>query len=241
MEFRFVQAMDCRTGKQKRGKDIIISRMEQIFRLSLWVIQRRLRRVWGRSAVTATGILAAVVLLSATALYSQVLAEAGVRHTLFSESQSSLHVQVLAQNRPLGPEDYGELRSIAERTAQQRIGYLTVGQERFGRTQVGMPVTTNPERRAPPLSSPSGRPFFMTGFAEHSRIIEGKWPQENGVSGPSGVELEAVVGRRVANDMGYEVGTRLHIIPFRAAPEQRIILNIVGVAAPIDPPRASGG
>ena len=235
MEFRFVQAKDCRTGKQKLGKDIIIPRMEQIFRLSLWVIQRRLRRVWGLSAVTATGILAAVVLLSATALYSQVLAEAGVRHTLFSESQSSLHVQVLAQNRPLGPEDYGELRSIAERTAQQRIGYLTVRQERFGRTQVGMPVTTNPERRAPPLSAPSGRPFFMTGFAEHSRIIEGSWPQGDGVAGPSGVELEAVVGRRVANDMGYEVGTRLHIIPFRTAPEQRIILNIVGVADPIDP------
>ena len=209
--------------------------MTQLFQLSLWVMRRRLRGSWGLSTVTALGILTAVVLLSATALYSMVLAEAGVRHSLFSEPPGSLHVQVLAQNRPLGPEDYGELRYIAEKTVQQRIGLLTVGQERFGRTQIGMSVSANPEPRTPPLGAPSGRPFFMTGFEEHSRILEGNWPQRSGTVVPGGVEMEAVVGRRVANDMGYEVGTRLFITPFRTAPEQRIILNIVGIVDPINP------
>ena len=214
--------------------------MIQLFRLSLWVMRRRLTRTWSLSAVTALGILTAVVLLSATALYSMVLAEAGVRHALFSEPPGSLHVQVLAQNRPLGPEDYGELRRIAENTVERRIGLLTVAQERFGRTQVGMALTTNPEPRTPSLGAPSGRPFFMTGFEEHSRILEGNWPYaltdvRSGTAGPAGVEMEAVVGRRVANDMGYEVGTRLFITPFRTAPEERIILNIVGIADPIDP------
>ena len=209
--------------------------MMQLFQLSLWVMRRRLRGSWGLSAVTALGILTAVVLLSSTALYSKVLAEAGVRHTLFSEQPGSLHVQVLAQNRPLGPEDYGQLRAIAESTVERRVGLLTVGQERFGRTQVGMALTTNPELRTPSLGAPSGRPFFMTGFEEHSRILEGNWPQRSGTAGPEGVELEAVVGRRVANDMGYEVGSRLFITPFRTAPEQRIILNVVGIADPIDP------
>ena len=214
--------------------------MIQLFRLSLWVMRRRLRGSWGLSAVTALGILTAVVLLSATALYSMVLAEAGVRHALFSQPPGSLHVQVLTQNRPLGPADYGELRNIAEKTVQRRIGDLTVGQERFGRTQVGMALTTNPEPRTPSLGAPSGRPFFMTRFEEHSRILEGNWPYahtdaRSGTAGPGGVEMEAVVGRRVANDMGYAVGTRLFITPFSTAPEERIILNIVGIADPIDP------
>ena len=209
--------------------------MMQLFQLSTWVMRRRLRGSWGLSAVTALGIMTAVVLLSATALYSKVLAEAGVRHALFSEQPGSLHIQVLAQNRPLGPEDYGQLRSIAEETAERRIGPLAVGQERFGRTQVGMALTTNPEPRTPSLGAPSGRPFFMTGFEEHSHILQGNWPQRSGMSGPGGVELEAVVGRRVAKDMGYEVGSKLFITPFRTAPEQRIILNIVGIADPIDP------
>ncbi len=209
--------------------------MMQLFRLSLWVMRRRLRSAWGMSALTALGVLSAVVLLSSTALYSRVLAEAGVRHALLSESPTSLDIQALAQNRPLGPEDYAELRGIAEAAIEQRIGSLVVGQERFGRTQPGMALTTNPAPQMPPLGSPSGRPFFMTGFAEHSRILEGAWPRTGGVSGPSGVEMEAVVGRRVANDMGYEVGTRLFITPFRSSPEERITLNIVGVADPIDP------
>ncbi len=190
--------------------------------------------------MTALGIFTAVIMLSATALYSAALAEAGVRHALFSEQPGSLHIQILAQNRPLGPEDYAELRGIAEETAQRRIGLLTVNQERFGRTQTGMAVTTNPVPRSSSLGAPSGRPFFMTGFVEHSRILEGNWPRTHtsaggGTSGPDGVEMEAVVGRRVAKDMGYEVGTKLFITPFRAAPEKRIILNIVGVADPIDP------
>jgi hypothetical protein len=209
--------------------------MIQLLRLSLWVMRRRLRSAWGLTGVTALGILSAVTLLSATALYTQALAETGVRHALFSQPPTGLHVQALAQNRPLGPEDYEELRGVADEAIQRRIGNLKVGQERFGRTQAGMPLTTNPAQQPPPLGSPSGRVFFMTGFAEHSRLLEGNWPQRGGMASENEVELEAVIGDRVANDMGYEVGTRVYITPFRAAPEQRIVLNVVGVATPINP------
>ena len=206
-----------------------------LFRLSLWVMRRRLRTAWVLTAVTALGILAAVTLLSATALYSQALAEAGVRHALFSQPPSALHVQALAQNRPLGPQDYAELRGVAEEAIQRRIGNMTLSQERFGRTQAGMPLTTNPAQQPPPLGAPSGRLFFMTGFAGHSRLLEGNWPQTGGKTASGGVELEAVVGQRVANDMGYEVGERLYITPFRSAPEERIVLNVVGIVEPVDP------
>ena len=74
----------------------------------------------------------------------------------------------------------------------------------------------------------------MTGFSEHSRLLEGRWPDSGGSMGPDGAELEAVVGQKVANDMRYETGDRLFITPFLSAPEERILLNIVGVAAPID-------
>ena len=210
------------------------SYMTNMLHLSLWVLRRRLRQAWGLTAVTALGVLAAVILLSATALYSQTLAESGVRHGLFSQSATAMHVQVLAQNRPLGSEDYLELRNLAEAAIDQRIGNLTVGQERFGRTQAGMTLTTNPSQQPPPLGAPSGRVFFMTGFIEHSRIVSGRWPEAVGTSGPEGVELEAVVGRRVANDFGYELGDRVYVTPFRSEPSERIVLNVVGVVEPKD-------
>ena len=209
--------------------------MKEIFRLSLWVMRRRLHSAWGITAVVSLGVLSAVILLVATALYSDVLAEAGVRHSLYSQPQTSLHAQVLVHNRPLNPEDYAELRGAAEEVVERRIGHLATEVQRLGRTQAGMAATTNAEAKPPPFGSPSGRPFFLTGFVEHSRLLDGRWPRNAGNSGPSGVELEAVVGDRVANDFGYTVGTRLYITPYRAAPDERIVLNIVGIAAPIDP------
>ena len=75
----------------------------------------------------------------------------------------------------------------------------------------------------------------MTGFTEHSRLVEGEWPLGNGAAGPGGAELEAVIGERTAKDMGYGVGSRLYITPFPAAPEERIILDVVGLARPHRP------
>ncbi len=209
--------------------------MDKGYPISLFLIRNRLRSSWGSLLVVSLGTLTAVVMLSAVALYSDVLAEAGVRYGLFSRSQTSLNIQILVQNRPLGPEDYAELRSVAEENVRERVPSLATNVERYGRTQAGMPATTNPESQPPPLGSPSGRPFFMTGFMEHSRLLDGSWPQDPGRSGPYGVELEAVVGDELANDFGYSVGTRIYVTPFPLTPEERVVLTVVGVAAPVDP------
>ena len=201
----------------------------------VFLIRNRLRTSWGSLLVVSLGILTAVLMLSAMALYSDVLAEAGVRYGLFDRSQTSLNIQIIVQNRPLGPADYAELRNLAEERVGQRVGFLATGVERYGRTQAGMRATTNSESQPPPLGSPSGRPFFMTGFTEHSRLLEGRWPSSPGKSGPQGVEIEAVVGEEVADDFGFTVGARVYVTPFPTAPQERITLTVVGIAAPIDP------
>ena len=187
------------------------------------------------TAATALGILAAVVLLSATALYSRVLAEAGVRHALFSEPPGGLNVQILSENRSLAPGDYEQLQQVFESSIDQRLGELVTHFERFGRTQAGMPVTTRPDQRPPPVVTLAGRPFFMTGFADHAELVQGTWPREPGTMGPDGVVLQAVVGQSVANDQRYEIGDRIYITPFRSSPEERIMLDIVGLVIPADP------
>ena len=209
--------------------------MHQLFQLSFWLTRRRRRDSWGLTAATSLGILAAVVLLSATSLYSDLLAEAGVRYALYSQDRSTLDVQVLSENRSLGDEDYQRLRGVAESTIDQHLGAIRTHVERFGRTQWGMPLTTDPDQPPPPVTTVSGRPFFMTGFREHSRLVEGNWPQEPGGSGPAGVELQSVIGQLAASEMGVEVGSKLYITPFRSLPQERIVLTIVGLATPLDP------
>ena len=230
--------------------------MHQLFQLSFWLTRRRLRDSWGLTAATSLGILAAVVLLSATSLYSDLLAEAGVRYALYSQDRSTLDVQVLSENRSLGDEDYQRLREVAESAIDQHLGTIRThggatghaddalsrqlnGVERFGRTQWGMPLVTGPDQPPPPVTTVSGRPFFMTGFRDHSRLVEGSWPlpgsKTAGVSGPSGVELQAVMGQLAASELGVGVGDKLYITPFRSSPQERIVLTIVGLAVPLDP------
>ena len=214
--------------------------MHQLFQLSFWLTRRRLRDSWGLTAATSLGILAAVVLLSATSLYSDLLAEAGVRYALYSQDRSTLDVQVLSENRSLGDEDYQQLREVAESAIDQHLGAIRTQVERFGRTQWGMPLATDPDQPPPPVTTVSGRPFFMTGFREHARLVEGSWPQGpgsnlGGGAGPAGVELQSVIGQLAASEMGVEVGSKLYITPFRSSPQERIVLTIVGLATPLDP------
>ena len=211
------------------------SAMSQILQLSGWIARRRLRQSWVLTVATAIGILAAVVLLSATALYSRVLSEAGVRYALYSQPPNSLDIQIISQNRSLAPEDYGPLRQVAESAIELRFGELSTRVERFGRTQAGMPLATDPSERPPPVTTLAGRPFFMTGFPEHTVLVEGSWPQEPGIAGPTGVHLQTVVGERTAKDRRYAVGDLIYITPFRSSPEERIVLEIVGVVSPADP------
>ena len=214
--------------------------MHQLFQLSLWLTRRRLRDSWGLTAATSLGILAAVVLLSTTSLYSDLLAEAGVRYTLYSQDRSTLDVQVLSENRSLGEDDYRQLREVAESAIDQHLGAIRTDVERFGRTQWGMPLATDPDQPPPPVTTVSGRPFFMTGFREHARLVEGRWPlpglnRDVGEPGPSGVELQSVMGQLAASELGVGVGSKLYITPFRSSPQERIVLDIVGLAVPLHP------
>ena len=221
------QRADWRVGRYNLG-------MQHLFQLSFWLTRRRLRNSWGLTAATSIGILAAVVLLSTASLYSDLLAEAGVRYTLYSQDPSVLDVQILSENRSLEEDDYRQLEEVANTAIDRHLVNIRTHVERYGRTQWGMPLTLDPDQLPPPVTTVSGRPFFMTGFRKHSQLVDGTWPRDAGSAGPSGVELQAVLGQQAAKEMGLGVGSRLYITPFRSSPEERIVLSIVGLATPLD-------
>ena len=206
--------------------------------LVYWLLRRRLRYSWGLLILTSFGILAAVTLMSTGAMYSRVLGEAGLRHSLASFSPQVLNAQIIAQNRPLDPADYRPLSEAVEETSELRVGHLQRGIERFGRVQTGLPSSNRPVR-VRSADGPSGRPFFMTGFQDHSHLTQGDWPQTPGIAGPEGVEIDAVMGARAARTLGIQLGSQVYVWPFqgfsRGSSIERIALNIVGLAEPNDP------
>ena len=200
-----------------------------------WLLTRRLRSYWGLLAITSFGILAAVTLMAVGAVYSRALAEAGIRHTLATKDPTALDTRVLVQHRPLGPADYRKLRRDIEDTTQTRLGYMIREIQRFGRTDSTWPLATSPDVALPPRDSTLGRPFFLTGFQKHSRLVEGKWPQIAPARSSKGLEMEAVVGAQSAASLGLETGSRVSVFPFGSDPSERIVLTLVGLVEAIDP------
>ncbi len=200
-----------------------------------WLVLRRLRSSWALLAITSFGILAAVTLMSVGAVYSQVLAEAGLQHTLATIDQRVLNVWVLVQNRPLGLADYQRVRSEAEQISQSRLGHLLRGMERLGQTQGNLPVVFQNDGSGPNSASPMGRPFFLTGFQQHARIIEGRWPEKPPVLRDKGLDMEIAIGRQTAVTMGLRVDSQIFLVPFSSDPSEVIALTVVGLMEVVDP------
>ena len=204
----------------------------QLMSLIFWLLYRRLRHSWLLLVVTSFGILASVTIMATGALYSRALGEAGLRHSVSSFSPEVHDVQVISQNRPLGLTDYLPLQKLVDQTANDRLGDFLVKTERFGRTQPNLTLLDSLE--SPILGSPSGRPFFLTGFEEHTNLAKGQWPASGALQDPNKQgDIETVLGSESARKMGYDVGDRIFLIPSRGSPE-RVTFRVVGLADPID-------
>ena len=202
----------------------------QLLSLVYWLLRRRLGHSWLLLPVTSFGILASVTIMSTGALYSRALGEAGLRHVLASFSAEAHNISVMVQNRPLGRADYVPLVNLAQEASNTRLGPMLEDTERFGRTQPNLSLLRTPNQNT--FGAPAGRPFFLTGFAEHTRLIQGRWPETWDPQGQG--DIETVIGARTSEQMAYEVGDRIFLAPIRGSPE-RIPLVVVGLAEPTDP------
>ena len=199
-----------------------------------WLLRRRIRSSWPLLAITSFGIVTAVTLMSVGAGYSRVLAEGGLRHTLAATSPRVLNVHLITQNRPIGARDYAQLRSAVEGSSESRLGYMTRAIERYGFLQGSVRMLLTQSDESPPSDAPIGRPFFLTGFQEHSTLVEGRWPLESPVIDGDGLSIEAALGKDAARQFGVKPGSRIELYPFTNDPSQRIIVTITGTAEPND-------
>ena len=206
-------------------------------RALLWLFPRRLRSYWVLLAITSFGILAAVTLLAVGAIYSRALAEGGLQHILATSSTTLMNFRITVRDRPLGPADYQILRAGVEEIGQARLGFMMTDIQRFGLSQPSMTMVFSSAPGPPPPGSPIGRPFFLTEFESHTRLVEGRWPQAPPVFQGDVPVMEAVLGARAAFKIGLtglSEGRQIHLLPFVTEPEERITLNIVGLVEPID-------
>ena len=215
--------------------------MKHSLGLSLWLLPRRIRSAWGLLAVTAFGVLAAVTIMALGAMYSQALAEAGLRHALAITTPTAINTQVVVRNRPLGPEDYQALRTDIESIMDRDVGYLVRSRHRYGKVLPTIPIINPASATALGAldEAPLGRPVFVTGFTENSVIVDGRWPQDAVTADENGrPHIEAVIGPNTSRQLGWGVGQRAWMVVYPAEPPdppQYIAVTVVGIAEPINP------
>ena len=204
-------------------------------RALFWLFPRRLRSYWALLAITSFGILAAVTMMAVGAIYSRALAEGGLRHTLATTSVTLMNSRVIVRDRPLGEADYQKLRADVEGIGEARLGYMLRDIQRFGQTRSNLTLVSSSVPGAPPRGSPAGRPFFLTDFESHTRLVEGgRWPEAGPGFQGKPLVMEAAMGARAALSIGLKAGNQIHLLPFFTDPEERITLKIVGLVDPID-------
>ena len=200
-----------------------------------WLLARRLRSSWPLLAITTFGILAAVTVMAVGAIYSRGIAEGGLRHTLGIADPAVLDAQVIVRNRPLGQGDYHRLQTEIEEIAEARVGPMTRTTHRLGRTLADWPLVLSADGRQSIQGDILGRPFFLTGFEQHSRLVNGRWPQAEVSHDDQILRLEAALGAKAAANFHLTVGSQVSIFPFRTDPSVRVVLTVVGLAEPINP------
>ena len=199
-----------------------------------WILPRRLRSSWALLAITGFGVLAAVTLMSLGAIYTRALSEAGLQHSLASTSREILNTHIIAQNRPLGPADYNNLRSNLEEVVQDRLGFMIRDIQRYGRPQQEILLVREPFESSQLLGAPSARPFFKTDFQEHTRLIDGRWPSPTPMENNGRLSIEVAVGEDTASVMFWKLGSEAVILPYRSDLDQQIHVKVVGLIEPLD-------
>ncbi|MFQ5874226.1 MAG: hypothetical protein ACE5JL_10555, partial [Dehalococcoidia bacterium] len=193
---------------------------------------QRLRSFWVLLTLAAFAVLVSVTLVTAAFIYTEVQAEAGLKHTLASTSETSMHTQIITQDRPLRPADYDKLRVSIEEEITEEVGWLRRSQQRLGRSQ-WLPFVSQPTDRLT-FNSPVAFFNFRTGFDENTQVVAGRRPQVVPMNA-SGLELEVTVGANAARTMGWEVGSTIYVIPFFDSPSEQLIVHVVGLVEPTDP------
>ncbi len=194
----------------------------------------RLRNTWGMLLVTGLGMVAAVMLVCAVPLYSQIATTAGL-HSVFTSAPDSPVLQVHTSMAGISVSVVQEARKRIEPISQQPLApYLAQGNQFSIQSQGFQMASPKPANTIDPLSLFG---YEMNQAASHIHLLTGRLPQTQSN------ELESLLTQQTASDLHVQVGSII-LLKFQAYTtlksdnttqiiiETQLPLHIVGIYAP---------
>lgn len=219
--------------------------MIALSRLGYIIAVRRVVSGWWLELVLFAGILLAVSLLSSGVIFSNMLAEAALRHALTQATpeQANVWVRVFSgQDAPPTPKGraahYRSNVEFSEDRVFERFKPYISGRSRLMETSTFF-FQGHPQLETANDIRPRGEIKYMTGLApERSEMVRGRWPYTGPDDGIPDSErpLEVAIDVLGSQLLDLDVGDRMKAVPaasFRDPPA--IEVEIVGVFQRDDP------
>jgi ABC-type antimicrobial peptide transport system permease subunit len=187
--------------------------------LALW----RLGRTWRLLVNTGLGILAAVMLVCAVPLFSQVAASAGLRSALRADPLGS-SITFNVQLGTFSADQVAQVQSVVTSVVQRDMGSYVSGAPQFSIQTTAIPLV------AAKTHLPTGNALGLLGeaipdLAHHVSIISGRLPN------PESTTLEIALTPQDAQALNAQVGTLLAL----QSTTQPFDVRVVGMVTQRDP------
>src|SRR5712692_3360027 len=170
--------------------------------LAFW----RLRQAWGLLFMTAIGMIAAVTLVCAVPLYSQIAATAGLRGIL-STPPANADIVVRSNSKRISPSFIAQVTQHLDREFHKNLGpYLGTAQFTIDTQSFGL-LASAPGPHGSKILRPTHELIQLTGDSMHQamshlKLVQGRLPQE------SGTDIEIAITPETASllQLTYQVG-----------------------------------
>ena len=170
--------------------------------LAFW----RLRQAWGLLFLTAIGMIAAVTLVCAVPLYSQIAATAGLRGIL-STPPSNASIVVRSNSKRISPSFIAQVTQHLDREFHKNLGPFLGATQFTIDTQPFELLASAPGQNGNKTLRPTHELIQLTGDAmdqamSHLKLVQGRLPQS------SGTDIEIAVSAQTASllQLTYQVG-----------------------------------
>ncbi len=232
--------------------------------MTLSLIYKRMRRAWRSLGMLllAVGMLSAFFALGP--LYIRVVTENGLRRALAETDPTDLHLQLILDGAPMPPETMQKVGETLGPLAVGYRHYIradytpptrTGGIEDPGRATAGYMYTYgDPVTWMSPRLRNTFQPFAFGDMPTLLNLVDGRWPvrlpppdqvapdglsdaeqQARGVGPYTRGQVEVVVTRKVAEQAGLEVGSRLVLGTKRVDGSGHVaVVVVVGIVEPKD-------
>ena len=194
--------------------------MMAMIRFAYVMAVRRAVAGWRLEAVLFGGILMAVALMASGAIFSDLLADASLRHALREAPPEQANFWMRSFSSQDEPATAAGRRSVyqdrldfaRERVSKPFAPYLK--DEALVLDTATFYFKGHPQLELDNEIRPRGSVVYMSGLGpERATLTQGRWPGAQNASAPSGTPLEVVVDGLGFGLLGLEIGEVMEIFP----------------------------